>query len=49
MDNKRDCCGNCLYHRKDRDSNEWTCNNEESENYGLETGYCDWCQNHEER
>jgi hypothetical protein len=29
--------------------NEFVCDNEESENYGCETGYDDCCIDHEER
>lgn len=34
-------CGNCKY-RKYIDG-EWVCDNEESENYGLETDFSDDC------
>lgn len=34
-------CGNCKYHKYIDD--EWVCDNEESENYGLETEYADGC------
>lgn len=34
-------CGNCKYHK--RIYGEWVCDNEESENYGLETEYYDGC------
>lgn len=35
-------CGRCIWHRKGPDD-EWYCNNEDSENYALETGYEDTC------
>lgn len=39
-------CGTCKYHRNI--DGEWTCDNEDSEYYGLETGYydecMDWCE-----
>ena len=37
-------CGECTFCRKDRESGEWICCNEESENYGLETDYNDRCE-----
>lgn len=40
-------CGNCIF-RKYIDG-EWICDNEESENYGLETGYSDDCLDCEEK
>ena len=41
------CCGNCI-HCKFIDG-EWTCTNEESDGYGLETAYDDKCVEWEER
>lgn len=38
-------CGNCKY-RKYIDG-EWVCDNEESENYGLETDFSDDCMDYE--
>lgn len=38
-------CGNCEYRRCI--DGEWVCDNEESENYGLETGYSDECVDYE--
>ena len=32
-------CGICKYHK--RIYGEWVCDNEESENYGLEVGFDD--------
>lgn len=40
-------CGNCEYRRCI--DGEWVCDNEESENYGLETGYSDDCVDCEEK
>lgn len=34
-------CGKCEYRRYI--DGEWVCDNEESENYGLETEYYDGC------
>jgi hypothetical protein len=42
------CCGTCAYHIPVQ-MNEFVCDNEESENYGCETGYDDCCIDHEER
>lgn len=42
------CCGTCAHHLP-MPLNEWVCDNEESENYGLETGYEDSCLDHESR
>ena len=40
-------CGICKY-RKYIDY-EWVCNNEDSENYGLEVGFDDDCMDCEEK
>lgn len=42
-------CGTCKYHFKDNSTGEWTCGCPDSENYGIETGYNDSCDEHEER
>lgn len=41
-----DCCGNCNFCIPDGDG-EWSCNNEDSENYGLPTEYKGICEEHE--
>lgn len=40
-------CGNCKHHRNE--TGEWFCMNTDSEMYGCETGYDDYCDDHEER
>lgn len=48
MDNVFDCkCGDCKFH--EYHGNEWYCMNVESEMYGCETDYEDYCEDHEER
>lgn len=42
------CCGTCAYHIP-MPLNEWACDNEQSENYGLETEYGDCCMDYESR
>lgn len=39
------CCGNCEFKLSPWNSgyDEWTCNNEDSENYGLEIDYMGCC------
>ena len=41
-------CGNCEYHKKDEDGN-WVCDNPVSDDYGLDTGYEDICEDYERR
>lgn len=41
-------CGHCVWHRK-HPNGDWYCNNENSENYILETAYDDGCDDFEER
>ena len=41
------CCGDCKYHRNE--AGEWFCMNTDSEMYGCETDYNDYCDDHEER
>lgn len=43
----KECCGVCKYHKKE--DGEWTCTNEDSEAYGLETHYQDTCEEYESR
>jgi hypothetical protein len=42
-----DCCGNCNWCVKDADSNEWVCNQSESDYYGDMTDYNGYCDEHE--
>lgn len=42
------CCGKCLYH-KPMAQDEFMCDNENSEGYGLSTVYDDCCGEFEER
>lgn len=42
------CCGTCTYHIPML-AEEWVCDNENSENYGLETGYRDCCDDYESK
>ena len=41
MGYKCEKCGFCAYHIRDMKSREWICDNEQSENYCLETDYED--------
>lgn len=39
-------CGNCEYHHKCKElDGAWTCDNENSDQYGLETDYNFSCDN----
>ena len=42
------CCGQCLYHKL-MAQDEFMCDNENSEGYGLSTAYDDCCEEFEER
>lgn len=42
-----ECCGNCKFCVPMTD--EWCCDNEDSEWYGLSVGYDDGCECFEER
>ncbi|PXV88400.1 hypothetical protein C8E03_108127 [Lachnotalea glycerini] len=42
-----ECCGNCFYHTIV--DGEWTCDNDEAEDFGLETDYNHTCCDFEER
>lgn len=47
-----ECCGNCKYHMPQRKAGKlcgFTCDNENSDCYGLETEYKDSCMDFEER
>lgn len=41
-------CGNCKYHLP-MAQDTFVCDNEESEGYGLETSFDDYCEFFEER
>lgn len=43
----RELCGTCVFHVREGD--EWVCTCEESDNYGLETNYEEFCFEWEER
>lgn len=43
-----ECCGNCKYHLR-MAPDTFACDNEESEGYGLETSYDDYCGEFEEK
>lgn len=40
------CCGKCIYH-KHMAPDEFVCDNEDSEGYGLPTAYDDYCEEFE--
>ena len=42
------CCGTCAYHIR-VPLDEWVCDNEDSDTYGLETPYEDSCEDYEAR
>ena len=45
-------CGECKYNRRDwtnEQNPDFYCGNEESENYGYNTGYSDGCEDWEEK
>ena len=42
-------CGNCKHNKYDLKDEVFTCNNEDSAYYGLETEYEDSCEDFEER
>lgn len=46
---ERGCCGTCKYHRFDPDEKEYLCMNQESDNFVLETNFCDTCIDYVER
>lgn len=51
----KECCGTCRFNRRDytkpkhKGAAEYCCGNEDSENYGIPTGYCDTCDDWEEK
>jgi len=42
----KSCCGICKHHRKWCDT-DYTCNNPDSDDYGLETDYEHVCEEYE--
>lgn len=42
-------CGNCLYNKYNYDTEEFTCDCEESMYYGIETDYEESCDDFEEK
>ena len=44
-----ECCGNCKYHRFDKDRQEWICANPQSDCEGEYTPYEESCDEHEGR
>lgn len=48
MNNHNQCCGTCQHHIP-MPMDEWCCNNEDSEGYGLNTAYDDCCEEYEGR
>lgn len=43
MDNNK-YCGTCIYNNYNNITGEWGCINADSEAYGLETAYDDYCE-----
>lgn len=44
-----ECCGNCANCKRDCETMEWVCTCEDSEAYGLETEFMDYCDEYCER
>lgn len=44
-----ECCGTCKYHCRADGEDDWTCENEDSEYYAVETDYEDYCDHYEGR
>lgn len=49
MDESKECCGTCRYHRHDDIADGWVCANSDSEYYTDFTEYKDHCQDWEGR
>ena len=51
MTDMKECCGTCKYHFYGLTGMDkgWYCNNDECENYGIETKYSDSCEEWEEK
>lgn|GEM_PF-1012867 len=45
------CCGTCRWHRREKDSLDWFCDNPDCDNYADYTGYEDGflCNEYEQR
>lgn len=45
------CCGTCRWHRREKDSLDWFCDNLDCDNYADYTGYEDGflCEKYEQR
>jgi len=41
------CCGNCAFHSRANDEDDWICENPDSDNYGVWTEYGDSCDEHQ--
>lgn len=48
MNNCDQCCGTCRYHIS-MPLDEWCCDNEDSDGYGLSTAYNDYYEEYEGR
>lgn len=44
-----ECCANCRYNKYDKPTDDFICDCEESEGYGLSTSYDDYCGCFEEK
>lgn len=44
-----ECCGTCKYNMFDVQDGEYCCNNIDSDSYGCQTAYDDYCMDYEER
>lgn len=49
MQDESAACSTCAWNKRDRETHEWTCSNEESECFGCFTGYSDSCDEYEAR
>ena len=47
---EKEICGNCRYHKREAERcGEWSCDNEDSELYGYESAFSDYCECFERR
>ena len=44
MDEEEKVCGTCKWNQFDRACSEFVCDNPESEGYGCQTMYSDYCE-----
>lgn len=44
-----ECCANCKYNKYVKFTDDFICDNEDSEGYGLSTSYDDYCGEFEEK